>query len=80
MGLLEKIKAKRLTVNTNKRMVNAKNETLYSWNHSEGNDIEIHRADLLDILEDSIPKNVDFLYQNRIVEIEQSDKAVSVKF
>ncbi|HZL08355.1 MAG TPA: FAD-dependent monooxygenase [Prolixibacteraceae bacterium] len=80
MGLLEKIKAKRLTVNTNKRMVNAKNETLSSWNHSEGNDIEIHRDDLLDILEESIPKNVDFLYQNRIVEIEQSDKAVSVKF
>lgn len=80
MGLLEKIKAKRLTVNVNKRMVNAKDEILFSWNHSEGDDIEIDRDDLLDILEESIPKNVEFLYQNRILEIEQSDESVNVVF
>eukprot|EP01013_Petalomonas_cantuscygni_P002389 TRINITY_DN12440_c0_g1_i1.p1 TRINITY_DN12440_c0_g1~~TRINITY_DN12440_c0_g1_i1.p1 ORF type:complete len:367 (-),score=-9.07 TRINITY_DN12440_c0_g1_i1:547-1647(-) len=80
MGLLEKIKAKRLTVNVNKRMVNAKNETLFSWNHSEGDDIEIDRDNLLDILEESIPKNVEFLYQNRIVEIEQTNETVNVTF
>lgn len=80
MGLLEKITAKRLTVNVNKRMVNAKNETLFSWNHSEGDDIEIDRDDLLDILEESIPKNVEFLYQNRITEIKQTDETVNVTF
>ncbi|NDV44900.1 FAD-dependent monooxygenase [Flagellimonas sediminis] len=80
MELLEKIRAKRLTVNLNKRMVNAKNETLFSWNHSEGDDIEIDRDDLLDILEEIIPKNVEFLYQNRIAIIEQSDETVNVTF
>ncbi|WP_419211511.1 FAD-dependent monooxygenase [Maribacter sp. X9] len=80
MGLLEKIKAKQLTVNVNKRMVNAKDETLFSWNHSEGNDIEIDRDDLLDILEESIPKNVEFLYKNRITRLEQFEDNVNVTF
>jgi 2-polyprenyl-6-methoxyphenol hydroxylase-like FAD-dependent oxidoreductase len=80
MGLLEKIKAKRLTENVVKNIVNANDETLFSWNHSEGDDIEIHRDDLLDILEKSISKNVEFLYQNRIAEIEQSDESVNVVF
>lgn len=80
MELLEKIKAKRLTVNVNKRMVNAEDKTLFSWNHSEGNDIEIDRDDLLDILKESIPKNVEFLYQNRISEIKQTDETVNVTF
>jgi 2-polyprenyl-6-methoxyphenol hydroxylase-like FAD-dependent oxidoreductase len=80
MGLFEKIKAKRLTENVNKRMVNSNDETLFSWNHSEGDDIEIDRDDLLDILQESIPKDVEFLYQNRITEIEQSDENVSVIF
>src|SRR6187401_1815362 len=46
MGILEEIKAKRLVENTNKRIVNVKNETLFTWNHSSGEDIEIHRDDL----------------------------------
>lgn len=79
MGLLDQIQTKRLTENTSKRMVNAQNETLFSWNHSEGEDIEIHRDDLLDILEESIPKDqVEFLYQNRIQEIVQHEDKVHV--
>lgn len=46
MGLLDKIKAKSLTVNIKKRMVNANHETLFTWNHSEGDNIEIDRDDL----------------------------------
>ena len=80
MGLLEKAKAKRLTVNTTKRMVNAKNETLFSWNHSEGGDIEIHRDDLLDILENSVSENVEILYLNRILEIKPGDETINVTF
>jgi len=80
MGLLEKIKSKRLTVNVNKRMVNANDETLFSWNHSQGDDIEIDRDVLLDILAENIPQNVEFLYENKIAEIEQFDDSVNIVF
>ncbi len=80
MGLLKKVKQKRLTANTTKRIVNEKNETLFSWNHSEGEDIEIHRDDLLDILKDCVAENCEFLFQNKITEIKQTDQTVNIEF
>jgi 2-polyprenyl-6-methoxyphenol hydroxylase-like FAD-dependent oxidoreductase len=83
MGLLEKIKAKKF-VHADE-MVNAKNETLVTFAINDQaeyqGDIEIHRDDLVDVLYESIPKNeVEFLFENRIIEIKQHEKNVAVAF
>ncbi len=83
MGILEKIKAKEF-VHTDE-MVNAENETLVTFSINDqaeySGDIEIHRDDLVDILYENIPANeVEFLFENRIEQIIQSENKVEAIF
>jgi 2-polyprenyl-6-methoxyphenol hydroxylase-like FAD-dependent oxidoreductase len=83
MDILKKIKSKEF-VHTDE-IVNAKNETLVTFSINERaeyqGDIEIHRDDLVDILYENIPANeVEFLFENRIIEITQHEENVAVAF
>lgn len=83
MGILEKIKAKEF-VHTNE-IVNAEDETLVTFSINAQDeylgDIEIHRDDLMDILYKSIPINeVEILFGNRIVELNQHEDTIGVVF
>lgn len=83
MGILGKIKAKEF-LHTDE-FVNARDETLVAFSINaqseyEG-DIEIHRDDLIDILYENIPAGeVEFLFNNRIEKIAQSEDRVEVMF
>lgn len=83
MGVLEKIKAREF-VHTDE-IVNAKNETLVSFNINTlaeyTGDIEIHRDDLVDILYNNISANeVEFIFENRIEKLIQQEDHVEVTF
>jgi 2-polyprenyl-6-methoxyphenol hydroxylase-like FAD-dependent oxidoreductase len=85
MGILEKLKAKKL--DHFNEVVNAQNETIVSWNNNEEyvierpEDIEIHRDDLVDILYESIPTSeVEFLFKNGIEKLIQQEDKIEVTF
>jgi 2-polyprenyl-6-methoxyphenol hydroxylase-like FAD-dependent oxidoreductase len=83
MGILEKIKAKEF-IHTDE-IVNAKDETLVKFSLNAQaeyvGDIEIHRGDLLDIVDEIIPKDeVDFLFNNSIETLVQHEDYVEVSF
>jgi 2-polyprenyl-6-methoxyphenol hydroxylase-like FAD-dependent oxidoreductase len=82
MGILDKIRAKKIT--TSVAFVDAENKCMASLkNFGEdvaGKDIELNRDDLVAILYEAAPRDVEYLFDNRIKTISQDDNKVSVIF
>lgn len=83
MGIYDKIKQKEFIHSD--RIVNAQNEILVRFALNKQSeylgDIEIHRDDLIDILFESVPHSeVEMIFENRLVDIDQKADQVNVSF
>jgi len=80
MGILEKIKAAELI--TSIEFVDANNECIGTLNglgkDSSGKDIELHRNNLIEIIQDAAGTDIEYLFNNTIETISQDNDSVAV--